>query len=661
MELNEAQKNAVSHFEGPMMVLAGPGSGKTRVITHRVRFLIDEKGISPSNILVITFTKAAAVEMRQRYQQLAPSHSAPVQFSTFHAIFFTILKHAYHYNANNIIREEVRRQLLKEIVDSTDIELQDENEFINDLGAEISRVKGGRMDLQHYYSPSCPGDTFRGMFQKYQQGLERRRLIDFDDMLVYCYELLEQRPDIRRLWQRQYPYLLIDEFQDINQVQYDVVKLLAQPLNNLFIVGDDDQSIYGFRGARPDIMQSFVRDFAPAQCILNINYRSKPEILSLAGRVIGHNENRMGKELVAAEDARQGAAPREPETRGQRDKDVRQAAASGGISYGNAVKLQEFPRMAEQNEMIREELVAYRNQGIPYNQMAVLFRTNTQARAITAKLKEFNIPFAMKEMVPNLYDHWIARDILTYIRVAAGNRERGNVLRIINRPKRYVHRNAFTEPYVDLEELKLFYEDKDWMLERLENFQADLKMLAQMRPYAAVNFIRRGVGYDEYIQEYADYRGIRSDDMYELLDELQEASKGYQSFEAWFDYIQAYGEELKQQTEKSRRMKNGQEQREDAVQLMTMHGAKGLEFDCVFLPDANEGVTPHNKAVLTADLEEERRMFYVAMTRAKSHLHIYYLKERFNKEVSVSRFVEEILVETGTGSGVVAEKKAGTE
>ena len=179
----------------------------------------------------------------------------------------------------------------------------------------------------------------------------------------------------------------------------------------------------------------------------------------------------------------------------------------------------------------------------------------------------------------------------------------------------------------------------------MENFQYDLQMISQMRPYAAVNFIRRGVGYDDYIQEYADYRGIRADDMYEILDELQEESKAHQSFQEWFDYIRDYGEELREQSEKSRRMKNGQEQREDAVVIMTMHGAKGLEYECVFIPDANEGVTPHNKAVLTADMEEERRMFYVAMTRAKKHLHIYYLKERFNKEVSVSRFVEEILAE----------------
>ena len=179
------------------------------------------------------------------------------------------------------------------------------------------------------------------------------------------------------------------------------------------------------------------------------------------------------------------------------------------------------------------------------------------------------------------------------------------------------------------------------MLERLEQLQYDLSMLAKMKPYAAVNFIRRGIGYDEYIREYADYRGIRADDMMEILDELLEEARGQDSFEEWFDYMQAYKEELKEQAKKS----YGQQGREedDSVMLMTMHGAKGLEFECVFIPDANEGITPHCKSVLNADMEEERRMFYVAMTRAKEHLHIYYLKERFHKEVDVSRFVNEIL------------------
>lgn len=612
-QLSKAQKEAVMHKDGPMMVLAGPGSGKTLVITKRIQYLISRYQIPPQRILVITFTRAAANEMKERFWRLA-GETLPVSFGTFHSVFFTILKYAYHYSADNILPEHKKYDFIREIITDHELEIDDEADFMRQIIQEISLVKGQMIPLAYYHSGCCGDEVFKEIYRAYEEKLHENRWIDFDDILVYTYELLKEREDIRKAWQQKFPYILIDEFQDINQVQYDVVKLLAQPANNIFIVGDDDQSIYGFRGARPDIMQSFGKEFSPKICKLNVNYRSKGEIIALAGRVIGHNKNRLDKKIIGTE------------------KDFKS---------GSAVQVQEFQGMTEQNEKIREEILVYRNRGIPYREMAVLFRTNTQARAISAKLKEYNIPFVMKEMVPNLYDHWIVRDILTYIKVACGNRERGNVMRIINRPKRYVHRNALADAYIDLEELELFYEDKDWMVDRIVNLRADLGLIADMRPYAAVNFIRRGVGYDDYIQEYAEYRGIRAGDMYEILDELQEASKGFKDFEEWFAYIESYGEELKKQSEKSRQRDNGQP--EDAVLLMTMHGAKGLEFECVFIPDVNEGVTPYSKAVLTEDIEEERRMFYVAMTRAKSHLHIYYLKERFSKEVSVSRFVGEML------------------
>lgn len=623
------QEKAIRHFKGPCLCIAGPGSGKTAVITARIKYLIDEMNVPPANILVITFTKAAAVQMKQRFQQNIGGRSARVTFGTFHAIFFTILKYAYHYTADNIIKEDLKRQILKDIISKTDLEIQDENEFISDIEAEISRVKGENMELSNYYSPNCSGEIFRKIFNSYNNALERRSLIDFDDMLIYCYELLSQRQDILRMWQKQYPFILIDEFQDINKVQYDVVKLLAKPYNNLFIVGDDDQSIYGFRGARPDIMQQFIKDYKDAvKYTLSVNYRCSGNIVKAAGLVIKNNKNRFDKEITA----------NNPD--------------------GEIVDIQEFGKLSEENDVIRNKIIENRNNGMPYGEMAVLFRTNTQARALTSKLMEYNIPFVMKERIPNIYDHWIARDIFTYIKVALGSRERAAVMRIINRPKRYVHRNAFSEPYVDFEELKHFYEDKEWMVERIEQLEYDLKMLSTLKPYAAINFIRCGIGYDDYIREYSDYRGIRADDMINILDELQEEAKNHSDFDEWFDYIQQYGEELKEQAGKSKAMLNGQEP-EDAVVIMTMHGAKGLEYECVFIPDVNEGVTPHNKAVLDADMEEERRMFYVAMTRAKHYLHIYYVKERFNKEVDVSRFVEEIVGEKlKKGSDMSAENKS---
>lgn len=432
-------------------------------------------------------------------------------------------------------------------------------------------------------------------------------------MLVYCYELLSKRRDILSMWQRQYPFILIDEFQDINSVQYDIVKLLAKPENNIFIVGDDDQSIYGFRGARPDIMQQFLKDYKNAiQYVLGINYRCCDSVVEASNRLIKHNQNRLTKKLVAA---KAGKVP---------------------------VYIKKFDNIAQENNYICNKILEYRQKEIPYNEMAVLFRTNIQARALASKLMEYNIPFIMKERIPNIYEHWIVRDILTYIRVALGDRDRASFLRIINRPKRYVHRNAFTEPYVDIEELKSFYEDKLWMVDRIEQFQSDLKLISTLKPFAAVNFIRRGIGYDDYIKEYAEYRGLRIDDLMNILDEIQEEAKAQKSFEKWFEYIKLYGEELKEQAGKRKALLNGAEKEGDFTTLLTMHGAKGLEYTCVFIPDVNEGVIPHNKAVLDDDVEEERRMFYVAMTRAKEYLHISYVKERFNKEADISCFLREI-------------------
>ena len=296
MSLSETQSRAVAHGAGPCICLAGPGSGKTTVITERTKYLIEKQGISPSEILVITFTKAASIEMRERFHNAMKGRYAPVTFGTFHAVFFTILKAAYHYTAENILREEEKYTILRDILEPMDLEIEDEKEFLLGVTEEISLIKNERISLEHYYSSNCPEDVFRSIFREYQQALIRKRKLDFDDMLVCTYELLKARPDICRGWQKRFRYILIDEFQDINAIQYETVKLLAQPGNNLFIVGDDDQSIYRFRGAKPEIMLNFQKDFPKAVMIqLAENYRSTECIIKGAGRVIAHNTNRFQK------------------------------------------------------------------------------------------------------------------------------------------------------------------------------------------------------------------------------------------------------------------------------------------------------------------------------------------------------------------------------
>ena len=588
-----------------MLVLAGPGSGKTTVITNRVRYLTEKAGVDPSHILVITFTRAAAREMKERYAQMTRAGCSRVSFGTFHSVFFLILKLAYRYQAANIVREEQRIQFVRELLEHCVLEVEDEGEFIASVLSEISMVKGELMDLDHYYAKNCSEDVFKQLFLGYEEQLRKRRLLDFDDMLVMCYQLFKERPDILSAWQNKYKYILIDEFQDINRIQYEIVRMLAEPENNLFIVGDDDQSIYRFRGAKPEIMLGFERDYPDApRLLLDQNYRSSRQIVEAAGNVIRHNRTRFPKDIRAA--------------RGN----------------GRPLDIREWPEPIDESLAIAGELRDYASMGSAYEDMAVLYRTNLGPRLLIEKLMEYNIPFNMRDTVPNLYDHWIVKNVLSYIKAATGDLSRSNILTIINRPKRYVSRDALEGQMVNWEAVKSFYQDKNWMLDRIEQLEYDLIMLKTMAPAAAVNYIRKAVDYDSYLREYAGERRMKPEELLEVLDQLQESAAGFKTYDAWFAHMDHYRDQLLKQAQ-------GGNGREKGVSLMTMHSSKGLEFRVVYILDANEGITPHHKAVLDPDVEEERRMFYVAMTRAKERLHIYYVRERYHKKQEKSRFAEE--------------------
>lgn len=610
MAFSKAQTQAIMHKDGPMMVLAGPGSGKTTVITHRVQYLTKEYGIDPGDILVITFTRAAAEEMRERYEALTGGGSR-VTFGTFHSIFFRILKLAYRYTADNIVREEQQMQFVRELAQAGGLEPEDENEFAASILSEISSVKGERIALEHYYSKNCPDAVFRQLYAGYEEKMRRAGLIDFDDMMVLCLELFTERKDILSAWQRRYRYILIDEFQDINRLQYEIVRMLAKPEDNLFIVGDDDQSIYRFRGAKPEIMLGFERDYPGAgRILLDVNYRSTEEIVAPALRLIGENQKRFSKAI---------------HTTGRHGKNV-------------ITKLWQDP--GEENLAIAREIQLYLQSGVRPGDIAVLYRTNAGPRFLMEKLMEYNLPFRTRDTVPNLYEHWISRNILTYIRIAMGSRAREDILQVINRPKRYISRDAMPDETVSFERMKVFYVEKDWIAERIESLEGDLRAIARMSPLAAVNYIRQGMGYDEYLIEYAAFRRMRPEELLETADELKESAAGFKTFDEWFAHIDAYKEELLRQAAQRRT-------ETDAITLATMHSAKGLEFPIVYILDANEGITPHSRAMLDEDMEEERRLFYVAMTRAKTRLHVYAVRERYHKKAEVSRFVWEYLGRDG--------------
>lgn len=605
MQSNSMQNEAIKHMDGPMLVLAGPGSGKTTVITRRVENLI-RQGVNPMNILVITFTKAAAQEMKERFYRLMDNGRPEyrnVTFGTFHAVFFTILKHAYNLSADNIIREEECYQIVKAAVARHELDVEDEREFVGNVLGEIARVKSDMIPIQNYYSTNCPSDVFRKIYEEYIGKLKSSRKLDFEDMLGYTYELLTQRRDILAAWQGKYKYILIDEFQDINKIQYDTIRLLAEPENNLFIVGDDDQSIYGFRGSKPDIMLNFNKDYKDAkQVILDINYRSTPEIVKAAGDVIKFNNKRYKKNITTDKPSGDAVVVR-------RTKDF----------------------IDEYNEVCERIKAIAGGDRRAYSDIAVLYRTSAGIGSLVRKLMENGIPFQIRDKLPDMFEHWIAKDIFAYIRLAYGTANRADFISVCNKPKRYIGRDYLTDEVIDLDKLCTYYEDKQWMVERIQKLKNDLKMVAKLNPYAAVNYIRRGIGYDEYITEYAVSHHIQADELFDVLNDIHESAREHNTFAEWDSAV----------TEYRQRVHEVPHNDIPRVTLTTMHSAKGLEFDTVFIIDANEGVCPHKKAVLDSDIEEERRMFYVAMTRAKRKLYIYSAIEKYNKMLDVSRFLIE--------------------
>ena len=606
MGFNEAQTKAICHKNGPAMVLAGPGSGKTLVITRRVEYLIKKYGVRPEQILVITFTKAAAKEMRERFARITKDDRFPVTFGTFHGIYYGILKWAYRMNASNIFSEEEKMMLLREVIAGMELEIEDEKEFLQGIASEIGQIKNNRLSLEEYESSNCSDQMFRQIYEEYERRRKLLKKIDFDDMLVLCYELFQKRPDILQMWQKKFQYILIDEFQDINQVQYDVIRMLALPENNLFIVGDDDQSIYRFRGARPEIMLGFSKDYPNAKSIiLDVNYRSTKAVVSAARRVIERNKNRYQKEIITVNE------------------------------QGDNVHIQEVRHPVEESHYVREQIAKAVAAGTEPSQIAVLYRTNTEPRALVETFMEYHIPFQMKEHLPNLYEHFIGRDFQAYMRMALGGRDRGDFLMIMNRPNRYIGRESVGRGEISFENLRKYYMEKDWMVDRIDQLEVDLKVISRMTPYAAIQYIRKSVGYDLFLNEYAIKRKMKLEDLQELIREMEERAKEFKTIEEWFAHIEKYTEELRLQAVTRTENRN-------AVSLMTFHAAKGLEYDTVFIIGANEDVTPYKKAELPEEMEEERRMFYVAMTRAKKHLTISYVREKNGKAMEQSRFLGEL-------------------
>lgn len=601
--LNENQRIAVNHGEGPMLVLAGPGSGKTTVILCRLRrFLSENKN---KGILVVTFTKAAATEMKERFGERG---SDRILFATFHSLFFRILRRTYGYTSEKIIGEEEKSKVLQGILSEKNWSLNDPEEFISQFIMQASFMGNELLTPMEFIPEGMERDMFRQLHRAYESYKEHHGKLDFDDMLIQCYELLMEDQKTLAFWQEKFPYIMVDEFQDINRVQYECLRLLAAPRNNLFVVGDDDQSIYGFRGSRPDFLLEFERQYPESQnVVLDINYRSSERILSLAGKVIDVNERRFGKELM------------------------------GANGKGEKVSFFLAEDTTAEAEKVAEKIGSLLEDGIALNEIAVIYRTNLQGGAFARALYRRGIPYVMREGGGNIYDHWIAKDILAYLTLGESADADSALRRIINKPKRYISKEMLEDaekmPYTLLRSFFVCPSLKKWQEESLENLQRDLIQIGKRNPYNGINYIRRVIGYDEYLEEYAAFRKSSGRAFLEIADEITEIAKKTMDVREFRGNLEEMSRQMQEQVREKNVINKG-------VTLSTMHGAKGLEFYAVFLPSLTEGVVPHERAM--EGLEEERRLFYVALTRTKEKLCLSATRNRYGKETKPSRFLKEM-------------------
>lgn len=642
--MSEAQRTAVMHGEGPMLVLAGPGSGKTFTITNRISYLMEHYRVRPEEILVITFTKEAALSMQERFLaaqkelRTAPG-TVPVNFGTFHAIFYQIIRLSCNKSADSILRDSEKKRIIIPIVKEFKRQQKKEapaavvGEDYEDaviLLSAISYYKNTGELQKAAEKLSAPWkEHFRELLDAYESVRRRSGRLDFDDMVYECLRLLEGEKRQLQGWRSRFRYILIDEFQDINPMQYKVIRLLAGERANLFCVGDDDQSIYGFRGSEPSLMKQFLKDYPQAkQVLLGINYRSGEEIVKSSLSVINQNRNRFPKELEAHRRA---------------DR----------LSQESAVRICGFPGREEQYSYLVQQLrelidsgAGRKNEG----ETAVLFRTNMQMQGFASRLSREGISYSMKEKSGCIYDHFIAKDIRAYLKCALGERQRSLFLGIMNKPSRWISREALTEEEVDFDNLKKYYRcyaperQRASMVQRIERLERELELLSRMKPYLGMEFIRRRIGYEEYLEEKAAGDRQKWQEWKEMLDWLTEDARGYESHQKWLHHQEEFRREMEEgqngiaklpieragkrsdragkQSDRAEEQDN--REKHSGVRLMTVHASKGLEFSRVYIPDVNEGIYPHGRLLTAEEVEEERRILYVAMTRAKEALELLF-------------------------------------
>lgn len=653
--MNPRQAEAVQLTEGPLLIMAGAGSGKTRVLTHRIAYLIEEKGVNPWNILAITFTNKAAKEMKERVINLMEAGGEDVWISTFHSMCVRILRrdvdHIGYSKNFTIIDSSEQLTLMKRVVKEQNIDPK-KYDPRSILGA-ISNAKNELLTVAAYSARqgSLFEDIVARCYDLYQKELRRNQCLDFDDLIMLTIRLFQDNPEILQYYQRKFHYIHVDEYQDTNHAQYTLVNLLAAGFRNLCVVGDADQSIYGWRGADMQNILDFEKDYPDAQTILlEQNYRSTKNILSAANQVIGHNQNRKEKKLWTEND--------------QGDK----------ITYYRGDSERDEGRF-----IVSEIQRLQREQQRKYGDFAVLYRTNAQSRVVEETFLKANIPYKMVGG-HKFYDRKEIKDILAYLQVIANPADSLSLLRIINVPKRGVGAGSIEklQSFAALHDFSLLEAGQNVALSSLKGKAAtEIEKLAQsladfnqMIPYLSVTELTREVleetGYEDELKRQNNLESQnRLENLEEFLSVTMEFDKTYEAQpeeeqEAPEDKLTIFLNDLALLSDV-----DSYEEEASEVTLMTLHAAKGLEFPVVFLVGMEEGVFPLSRAMMEeAELEEERRLAYVGITRAEEALYLtnalsrtLYGKTQYNRP---SRFVSEIESELlqGKGNEAPGEKKA---
>ncbi len=623
-DLNEAQREAVTHIDGPLLILAGAGSGKTKTITTRLAYLI-KNGISPSNTLTLTFTNKAALEMRNRALAMIEKALYPPLLCTFHKFGLLFLKFYIQRlgrkNSFVIIDTNDKKRILKNINDDlpTSTIASEISKYKNSLITPKEAIKRAQQPIYKKIAQ---------IYQKYEEYTIENNLVDFDDLLSLTYKILSENEDIKEEISQRYQFIMVDEYQDTNELQYKILKTIAAPQNNLCVVGDDDQSIYGWRGANVKNILEFKNQFPNVKIIkLEYNYRSTNKILQAANNLIEHNRNRLGKVLKATKES------------------------------GEDIKILHFQNETQEALAIAKRIKELINKGVPYGEIAVLYRVNALSRSLEEGLNKENIPYKMVGGV-KFYERAEIKDLIAYLRIISNPYDDFSLKRVINKPKRGVGKVALN----NLENRA--FEKKKSIYEILED-KENLKDLVSKKAYKEIvkfidslNYLREKMQKGSFYLLEELEREFKLREFYASMPEAYEKIANIEEFMGYYqDYMKSYPENSLEDFLNEISLESDQDQvSEDNICIMSVHASKGLEFEHLFVIGMEEGFFPLIGE--GTDIEEERRLGYVAITRAKKDLTLSYADSRFFRGKRSSLIKSRFLKESGLVKGSLVIEKS---